>query len=705
MKLTRMIVGAVVLPLVIIMVSLIGGCESKSDEPTSSVAINVTATPSSTTVDGTSVIEAVITNEGDPIANRTIVFSVSPSNLGTLSQAVDTSGVDGSVITTFTATAEGTAVISAFYSNTVVDSVSIVIGDGGSEETGDGNLTGTTTPTSILANGVDTSVISVTVQDETGAYAPESTVVIFTAGESFDDINGDGLFTNGVDSVLYDVNGNGTWDASGIIPSIGYTTGATGVVTVDFISGTTASTVYIRATCLTAGFEGYTEVTVYTTPDAHINSIVMGTESTHLAVKNTGGMETSMLYATGYDYNGNAVPEGLPIVFIITDGPDPDVDHGEHLANLEGANRRGPYTATTNSMGVASCPISSGLVSGTIRVRSSYEDSVFSVATQILVHAGPPANITVVAKECNIQAWGLVGEENQITAYVYDIYNNPCPDSTAVYFTASEGIILAHLEPTETEEGIASAMWRSYENGATDSGEVFIIAETNGGTLIDTGSFLNTWFPTTMVYDVFPASIPADNKTETPMAVSAYDVNGHYITDLTQAKLKGDFISFVDRFNFDGCYGSTITTYMKAGILDMDYSMTGGDDNGIGKVSNVAAYYPGWAGVYQNVNITTGSAYSKSSSLSISTSAGVGDVLPITVTITDRAGNPLGDHTISVTATGGTITDGTQSTNAYGEATGFTWTADGGIGDFTISANDLDPTYGGITISAEVTVE
>ncbi|MFH2034930.1 MAG: hypothetical protein ABIJ45_00890 [Candidatus Zixiibacteriota bacterium] len=704
MKSTRMIVSAIVLPMIVLMISLMGGCDSSSNDGTSSLAINVTATPTSTTVNGTSIIEALITSDGTALAGRVIVFSVSP-NLGTFSQSVDTSGLDGSVVTTFTALSEGTAIIRAFYSSAVVDSVSVTISDGGGTTGGSGNLSGTATPTSILANGVDTSVVAFTVLDAYGDPAPESTVVILAAGEKFQDINGDGLFTNGVDSVIYDLNANGTWDAAGSIPSMAYTAGATGIATVYYISGTTASTVYIRATCLTSGYEGYEEITIYTTPDAHINSIVMSVETNHLAVKGTGGMETAMLYATGYDYNGNAVPEGLPIDFLITDGPDPDTTHGEHLGNLEGVNRRGPYTATTNGSGVASCPISSGEVSGTIRVRCIFEDTVISEATQILVHAGPPANIVAFVEECNVQYWGLVNETNDVGALVYDIYNNPCTDSTVVYFTCSEGVMMAHLDPIEAEDGLAASTWMSYGNEPGDSGLIFVVAETNGGSLLDTVSFLNTWYPYTMVFDVFPTSIPADNKSKRYMVVSAYDLNDHYITDLAPVKLSGDFINFTDRENCDGCYCSNVSANMVAGILDEDYSMTGGDDNGIGAVVIVTARYPGWASVSQAVNITTGAAYSNNCSITVNGSAAAGETLPITVLIMDRAGNPLGDHSITVTASGGVVTAGSQSTNSYGEAFGFTWTAPGAPGDYTIVASDLDPGYGGITLTASVTVE
>ena len=74
------------------------------------------------------------------------------------------------------------------------------------------------------------------------------------------------------------------------------------------------------------------------------------------------------------------------------------------------------------------------------------------------------------------------------------------------------------------------------------------------------------------------------------------------------------------------------------------------------------------------------------------------------VTVADRWGNPLADHSIVMTASGGTVLDGTGESNAYGEAVSFSWQAPAGLGDYTLTFTDTDP-RGGIILTHKVTVE
>ena len=57
-----------------------------------------------------------------------------------------------------------------------------------------------------------------------------------------------------------------------------------------------------------------------------------------------------------------------------------------------------------------------------------------------------------------------------------------------------------------------------------------------------------------------------------------------------------------------------------------------------------------------------------------------------------------------MTATAGTVANGTQETNAYGEASGFLWTAPGAATTLTISVQDTDP-RGGFTLTQGVDVQ
>ena len=155
----------------------------------------------------------------------------------------------------------------------------------------------------------------------------------------------------------------------------------------------------------------------------------------------------------------------------------------------------------------------------------------------------------------------------------------------------------------------------------------------------------------------------------------------------------------------DGCYSSSDRVKITSVTLQEDYSLTGGNDDSIG-VYDVVSYWSGASKVsYFTVALTTGFAYRGNCAINGPSSASPGEIVYYSVTIKDRFGNPLGDHTLNMTASGGTVTGATQETDGYGDANGFIWTAPAGAGDYTITVTDTDPRGGGIVLTMTVTVE
>ena len=215
-----------------------------------------------------------------------------------------------------------------------------------------------------------------TVRDALGQAAPESTAVKLTAGEKFVDNDGNGYWSAGVDSLVYDANANGIMGCSWVIVSAAYTD-ANGVVTTKYYAGNDALTVYIKATVDDKGITGFAEVPLQLTPNATVNSIYLASDSMNLSVKQTGGIESGTIRAVAYDINGNAVPEGLPNQFRHYRWPG----GGEHLANRR---RLRTVSVRYKQPGCATVSVHSGTVSGTIRIRA-YADTVLSNATQVMV--------------------------------------------------------------------------------------------------------------------------------------------------------------------------------------------------------------------------------------------------------------------------------------------------------------------------------
>ncbi|MDF1545321.1 MAG: hypothetical protein P1R58_09490 [bacterium] len=691
---------AVATSMIVLMAGLFFGCSSKSSEDsvadTSSLTLSVS--PTVITKGKASVIEATVTSGGAAVPDQAVSFSVSPASAGSFTPSDTVTDADGVAATVFSAITSGSATITASVAGgTITKTAGITVSEVSQE--GSGNITLSVTPSLILANGSDTSRITVAVADLAGSPAPESTLIRLTAGEKFVDIDGNGYWSDGIDSLVFDANANGSWDAIGNIPANAYTTGTNGLATVDFLAGNDATTVYIRASVDDNGITGYAETTIQQNPDAFVNSIYLASDSMSLSVKGTGGIETGLLRAVCYDANGNSVPEGLQVAFTISAGPG----GGEHLGNVG----TGPFYALTNAQGTATASIHSGTISGTVRIRANV-DTVMSEATQILISAGPPANIVVGAGEdFNVPYWNIVGEEQPVTAIVSDIYLNPVNDSTVVYFWTDEGTVMSHMERTMEGQGIATSKWFSGNNVDSADGRVWIFAETHGGTVFDSTMFFNTSNPVTMWVVGAPATMVA-NGEEALVEVHASDINANPV----DGGVPFDAISshlIVSGGTFEnGWYGAFDNVKIKTRVLTKDESRTGATDDGIGANARVT-YYSGIASTFVDIAVLTDSTYRGQSVFTIQGQASPLEVISdISVVIKDRYGNPLADHTLVMTVSGGTITPGTgtQTTNSFGEAVGFIWTAPNTAGaTFTVTVQDTDPRGNGVVLSKQVKVE
>ncbi len=673
------------------------GCSSKSVQQTdtpSGTTVAVTASPTTVNTGATTVVEATVSASSSALANQVVTFTVSPSGCGYFTPTVDTTGADGVAASIFTATTSGAATLSASVSgSTYSGSTGVTISQ--SAQTGSGNVDMTITPSLLLANGVDTAQVTIAVRDGSGQPAPAGTVVRFTAGERFIDNDENGYWSPGIDSLVYDANANGQWDAFGLIPSTATIAGTAGTVTVNYIAGNDAMTVYLKATVNDNSIVGNVEKSLQLTPNATVNSIFLASDSINLVVKQTGGIESALLTATGYDINGNAVPEGIVVNFIITDGPG----GGEHLGTVG----YGPYQAMTNSQGVAVASIHSGTASGTIRVRA-YVDTVLSNATQIMVSAGPPVYIQVGAENLNVPYWNVVAGENNIVALVSDVYNNPVPNNTAVYFTCDEGSMKSHETRTQDQEGIAQTVWFSGNATPGSDGKVWIYAETAGGTVLDSSLFYNSFYADTIYAVGVPASIQADGTSQATVTVWAYDFNGNPVVGGTKFEADASYLSVQGGTFEDGFYAAMARVKISSATLDVDFATTGGNDNGVGAYDDVYYYTASGATAVYTIAMTTGTAYSGNSIINGPSSAATGEAVSITVVVKDRWGNPLGDHTLVMTASGGVVTGGTHESNSYGEAVGYTWTAPGVAGNYTVTITDTDP-RGGIVLTKTIAVQ
>lgn len=651
----------------------------------------VYSTPTTEVTKGaTAVIEAQVTDaSGNPVSGKTVTFSVSPTSLGYFTPVTDTSDAYGLVASVFTAASAGSATLTATAAGGNSASKALRINE---SAVSTGRVSLELTPALMTANGEDSATVAITAEMEDGSPVEDGTVIYLVAGERFLDRDQDGYFSDGVDSIMFDANANGHWDPIGSIPST--TTTVNGQAQVTYHSGSQATTVYIRATMLDNGEAEYSEISAKLNPNTTVASITLDHNGEDLRVKGVGGIEFSIVTATAYDEFGNTVPEGIPVDFTIANGPN----GGENIES-EGY---GPVTKTTNSQGQAFATVYSGTVAGTIRLRAS-SGTVLSAVTQLAVNAGPPAHMSVGALNCNVRSWDIVNAENEIGVNVADIWGNPVPDSTAVYFTTEEGIVVAYgLTGVGYQKGITGSRWHS--GNPRNDGIVMIWVETAGGTLRDSVAFISSgpsWDVDVLQY---PSSLVADGEAKGKVVVRVLDINQNYVVAGTTVKFETDFGSLNGGGTSDGCYGSLFEANYVSEVLKRDYSNVSPDD-GIGAVAIVTVNAGGVVGptTYFQTLFLTGNTYTGNSDIVIDPEIEPSSTVPFSVVVKDRAGNPLGGHHVQISASVGSLSSTAMITNEFGECNLF-YTAPAAVGACIITVTDSDP-RGNVSFAKKVKIK
>ena len=377
--------------------------------------LNLTANPTIILADNvsTSVITAVITDQGgNPVPDGTQIHFDIPPNSGSLENLRTTvGGVATSILT----------------SSTNPDTVEVLAWAG--------------------ANPSARDSIEVT-------YTVGPAVVVLLSAQS-DTLKADGISVDTIYATVKDAVGHLLSNVEvqfettiGNIPE-SRTTGENGTVQVPFSSQTTG-TAQITATAGT----GTANYTVYLVPGCPW-SVEMEYNPHSVGVRESGRNETLLITATIKDASNNPVVDGTPVWFDIYSQP---ITHPDSMGSLSSVDS----IPTIN--GQASVSYTSGFRSGTVRIRARSSGiceeepyDVSAITTEIVIYSGPPyiedvynpngcgyfntSHIKVATSPCDLVGWSAVGDSVRITAIVGDKWNNPVPEGTAVYFTASGGVI------------------------------------------------------------------------------------------------------------------------------------------------------------------------------------------------------------------------------------------------------------------------
>jgi len=638
---------------------------------------------------------------GEGVGDVQVLFSVSPSDQGYFVHSADTSSSDGSFAGLFVALDTGSVILRAelgsdadVYATRTVS----VSGDVTTQDPSAAAFNWTVPDGFILADGDDQISVSVAIYTDQDSPVANGTVVKLACGERFDDVNGDGYFTENVDEVTWDANENGIWDKIGSVPSV--VTTVDSVATFSYTSGTEAGYVFIRATIGDASDATWDEFALVLRPSEDVSYIKLSAANPDIQVKATGGIESTNLTAYCYDKYGNPVQQDIPVDFYIISGPN----GGENIEE----QGYGPVSAMTNVLGAATVSMLSGTISGTISAQAKV-GTITSDVVLVNVNAGPPYRISVGVDPCNIRGCGWVNVKSDVVALVEDVYDNPVMDSTVVYFTTNTiGMVDAS---SVTTGGIATSEFRSTADCI--DGRARIIAETDGGQVKDSTLLLVTGYPAYVDIYSYPTTLFADGKSYGKVYVEVLDGNSNYVLNGEQVEF--DFYpegTISDATTSDGCYASVAVSKFITQVLEMDYSYTVPDD-GIGAYGQLTATSGVGAGVSDAVTIvlTTGYAHSDKSEINISGKISPGSSEPLWVEIKDRPGNPLGGHALTAYASLGTVdADGnpatvdTVYTNEFGEAVGWTYTAPSQLGNAYITITDHDP-RGNIILTMKIKID
>ncbi len=156
-----------------------------------------------------------------------------------------------------------------------------------------------------------------------------------------------------------------------------------------------------------------------------------GASQSWVAIQGTGGVgrtEASVLTFKLLDLNGDAV-SGVDVNFALT---------APSGTTLE------PLTGTTDDSGFVSTTVSSGKVSGTLRVTIETADGSIELVSDILsVSTGLPDqdSFSLSIGDHSPESLNINGVRVPAVIHLADRFNNAVPDGTAVYFTTEGGAI------------------------------------------------------------------------------------------------------------------------------------------------------------------------------------------------------------------------------------------------------------------------
>lgn len=528
----------------------------------------------------------------------------------------------------------------------------IIACSGGSSNVPSSGVTGTTGAAATVAN------ISLTSTPTTVTTASTASIQATVTDNSGNDV-ADGTTVNfSVSSETY-----GTVTSSA--------TTSSGIATATFTAASVPGTVTITAT---SGSVSKTVAVVISAP-SNGSIVFVSAEPQVLGIKGGGQTATSTVQFLINDTNGNMVVDGTSVSFTMS-GPSggrlPE-DGGEYIGDLDDS----PTTATASTLsGYATVFLNSGSVAGPVTIMASVTsgEQTFSASSAVIsIGGGVPSadHFNLATTKFNLP--GLVKSNSQatISAYIADRFGNyNVLESTSVSFYTEAGAI--DTSNTTDATGITEVTFRTQSPDPAD------VASTTAETTSRNG--LNTTYglsiPSTTNYRDGWVTVLATVQGEE--AFEDANANGLYGTGETFTDVGEPFIDEND----DGCRNDGSTENCDGTIsADTDPFEEYVDANGNGQ-------YDGPNGVWDGPDCPDSDCQTSKMIWTDITLAFTGDpyyceISPTTFAVAnggsqtfyvmvgdENTNRPVGETTIEVTASLGTLTGTTSHTVPDGLASG-----------------------------------
>lgn len=389
---------------------------------TSIAEIIVDANPDSINVMESSPVTAMVYDEsGNPISGVQVGFSLNQPSLAAVSPRIATSDSNGMARATLTARdQQGNLTVTASVDALVSNPKTVSILSGVSPD----QINVTATPTTVLVEG--TAGIQTEVLDRNGNPVPDGTAVSFE-----------------VDNTNF---GSMSKDSGTTINGFASST---------FIAANQAGTATIEVSV--GNINNSVEILINQSQPASIE--FMGASPQRIAIKGSGGIETSDILFMVIDQNGNPV-SGISVLVKIEKGPN----GGEYIDNDDSPKE---IEIASDGDGIATATLRSGTTAGPVTLNAKIEiDGVTFTTNSSVVSIGggvPSASrFSVAASVLNIPGLDINNLTTDITAYMSDRYGNfNILTGTTVSFWSEAALAVDAATATVNEDGLATVTART----------------------------------------------------------------------------------------------------------------------------------------------------------------------------------------------------------------------------------------------------